>query len=213
MALASGHGIRSLSKWRAELPEGALSPQNSSIFVDAPLQTVADRGTVRNLPATNATTRSPSPGGPSVLNKHVDRSDPKAALTSKDVLRQLAAPHRYRVALDAEGWPLIPGKLGHLEWHDGTTLAVYTDRPRLFARLWAIPNVRPWQVGDQEVRGLVALDMFRGGGATHPGPPSPTPDPGGGPKTVRTPHGQGDFSGVGRRTGAGGRLALGSGRR
>ena len=55
---------------------------------------------------------------------------------------------------DAEGWPLIPGKLGRLEWHDGTELGVYTDRPRLIARLWTIPGVRRWQVGDQEARGL-----------------------------------------------------------
>jgi hypothetical protein len=26
--------------------------------------------------------------------------------------------------------------------HDGTALAVYTGRPRLFARLWAVPGVR-----------------------------------------------------------------------
>src|SRR5262249_38209754 len=132
---------------RAELPKGALSPQNSSIILGAALQTVADRGTLRNLPATYANPPSPSPRGPSALRKPSDRSDPKAALTPKDVLRRLAAPYRYRVTLDVEGWPLIPGKLGHLEWHNSTTLAVYTDRPRLFARLWAIPNVRRWQIG------------------------------------------------------------------
>jgi hypothetical protein len=68
----------------------------------------------------------------------------------------LAVPFRYRVTRDAEGWPVIPGKLGRLEWHDGTDLAVYTDRPRVFARLWALPGVRRWQVGDQEARGLVS---------------------------------------------------------
>ena len=70
-------------------------------------------------------------------------------------LRALAAPFHFRVVRDAEGWPAIPGKLGRLEYHDGRELAVYTDRPRLIARLWAVPGVRPWQVGDQETRGLV----------------------------------------------------------
>jgi hypothetical protein len=74
--------------------------------------------------------------------------------------RALAAPHRYRVIRDAEGWPVIPGKLGRLEWHDGRELAVYTDRPRLIARLWAIPGVRRWQVGDQEARGLFSPEAL-----------------------------------------------------
>jgi hypothetical protein len=76
------------------------------------------------------------------------------------VLKQLAAPYRYRVTLDAEGWPMIPGKLGRIEWHDGRTLAVHTDRPRLFARLWAVAGLRRWQVGDQEARGLVPLEAL-----------------------------------------------------
>jgi hypothetical protein len=74
--------------------------------------------------------------------------------------RALAAPHRFRIIRDVEGWPMIPGKLGRLEWHDGRELAVYTDRPRLFARLWAVPGVRRWQVGDQEARGLFPVEAF-----------------------------------------------------
>jgi hypothetical protein len=31
---------------------------------------------------------------------------------------------------------------------------VYSDRPRVFAKLWAIPGVRRWQVGDQEMRAV-----------------------------------------------------------
>jgi hypothetical protein len=50
---------------------------------------------------------------------------------------------------------VIPGKLGRLEYHDGRELAVYSDRPRVFARLWAVPGIRRWQVGDKEVRALV----------------------------------------------------------
>ena len=76
------------------------------------------------------------------------------------VFRALATPSRFRVIRDAEGWPLIPGKFGRLEWHDGDTLAVYTDRPRLFARLWAVPEVRRWQVGDQDARGLLPMEAL-----------------------------------------------------
>src|SRR5262245_12221970 len=81
-------------------------------------------------------------------------------MTPGQRMAALAHPHRFRVKPDAEGWPVIPGKLGRLEWHDGMLLAVYSDRPRLFARLWALPGVRRWQVGDQEVRGLVPLDRL-----------------------------------------------------
>ena len=54
---------------------------------------------------------------------------------------------------------MIPGKLGHLEWHDGQTLAVYSNRPRVFTRLWAVPGVRRWQVGDQEARSLIPVEL------------------------------------------------------
>jgi hypothetical protein len=54
-------------------------------------------------------------------------------------LRALAAPFRFRVVADPEGFPVIPGRFGSIEYHDGEVLAVYTDRPRLFAKLWAIP--------------------------------------------------------------------------
>jgi hypothetical protein len=50
---------------------------------------------------------------------------------------------------------MIPGRYGRLQWHDETALTVYTDRPRVFTGLWAIPGVRRWQVGDREVRGVV----------------------------------------------------------
>ena len=55
-------------------------------------------------------------------------------------LRALAKPYRFRVRADAEGFPIIPGRYGQIEWFDGQDLAVYTNRPRLFARLWAIPG-------------------------------------------------------------------------
>jgi hypothetical protein len=75
-------------------------------------------------------------------------------------IHALAAPQRYRVRRDGEGWPMIPGRLGQIEYHDGRDLAVYSDRPRLFAKLWAIPGVRRWQVGDQEVRALFPVEAL-----------------------------------------------------
>ena len=69
-------------------------------------------------------------------------------------LRSLAAPLRCRVTRDRESWPIIPGRLGQIEYHDGVELAVYTDRPRLFSKLWAIPGVRRHQTGDDEMRAL-----------------------------------------------------------
>jgi hypothetical protein len=87
-------------------------------------------------------------------------TEPKAPLSPRHVLQALAASFRYRVVQDAEGWPVIPGRYGRLEWHDGETLAVYSDRPRVFARLWAVPGIRRWQVGDREARALVPVDAL-----------------------------------------------------
>jgi hypothetical protein len=75
-------------------------------------------------------------------------------------LTALARPFRYRVVRDAEGLPVIQGRLGQIEPHDGQSLAVYSNRPRVFARLWAVPGVRRWQVGDQEARALVPAERL-----------------------------------------------------
>ena len=80
-------------------------------------------------------------------------------------LLSLAKPHRYRVVADLEGWPVIPGRYGQVEYYDGRDLAVYSDRPRLFEKLWTIPGVRRWQTGDSEMRALFppeALDQVAG---------------------------------------------------
>lgn len=80
--------------------------------------------------------------------------------------RALARPYRFRVQADAEGFPVIPGRYGQIEWHcDGVNchscalpgqfaLAVYSDRPRVFPTLWAIPGVRRHQTGDSEMRAV-----------------------------------------------------------
>jgi hypothetical protein len=76
------------------------------------------------------------------------------------IFRRLAAPFQLRIGRDGEGLPLIPGKLGSIEWYDGVALAVYSDRPRMFGRILGIPGVRPWQRGDQELRALFAIDFL-----------------------------------------------------
>jgi hypothetical protein len=83
----------------------------------------------------------------------------------------LAEPYQFRVQLDAEGFPVISGRYGQIEWYcDGVNcaarsggvcalpgqfaLAVHTDRPRLFEKLWAIPGVQRYQTGDTEMRAV-----------------------------------------------------------
>ncbi len=86
-------------------------------------------------------------------------------------LRTLAKPYRLRVQADAEGFPIIPGRYGQIEWYcDGENcgarfggfcslprqfaLAVYTNRPRLFGKLSAIPGMKRHQTGDTEIRAV-----------------------------------------------------------
>ncbi len=77
----------------------------------------------------------------------------------------LARPHRFRVRTDVEGFPITPGGYGQIEWFDGRDLAVYTNRPRLFPKLWAIAGVRRHQTGDTEMRAVFppeALEQVAG---------------------------------------------------
>jgi hypothetical protein len=81
-------------------------------------------------------------------------------------LLALANPYRLRVQVDAEGFPFISGRYGQIEWQcDGVdcwscplpgqvALAVYSDRRRLFEKLWAIPGVKRYQTGDTEMRAV-----------------------------------------------------------
>src|SRR5436309_16135940 len=87
-------------------------------------------------------------------------------------LRRVAKPYRLRVQVDAEGFPFIPGRHGQIEWHcDGVNcsscllpgqfaLAVYSDRPRLFSKIWSIPGVRRHQTGDSEMRAVFPLEAL-----------------------------------------------------
>jgi hypothetical protein len=85
-------------------------------------------------------------------------SDLTAAVAS---VRALAAPHRLRVVRDAEGYPVIPGKFGQIEYHDGTRLAAYTaGRKDRLGRLLSLPGITRHQVGDTEVRILFPVGML-----------------------------------------------------
>jgi hypothetical protein len=84
----------------------------------------------------------------------------KAAPAALHQLRALAGPLRLRVTKDPDGFPIIPGRYGQIEWFDGRDLAVYCDRPRLFAKIWAIPGVRRHQTGDDEMRAIFPSEAF-----------------------------------------------------
>ena len=87
-------------------------------------------------------------------------------------LLTLAKPYRFRVRADAEGFPIIPGRYGQVERYcDGVkcsscalpgqfALAVYTDRPRLFPKIWSIPGVRRHQTGDSEMRAVFPAEAL-----------------------------------------------------
>jgi hypothetical protein len=90
--------------------------------------------------------------------------------------------------MDAERFPMIPGRYGRIEWFDRRQLAVYCDRPRLFAKIWSIPGVRRHQTGDDEMRATFlseALEQVasvvrakRWGGGGRGRPENLVPDPG-----------------------------------
>ena len=87
-------------------------------------------------------------------------------------LRTVAKPYQFRVQADAEGFPIIPGRHGQIEWYCAGVncsscalpgqfaLAVYTDHPRLFAKLWAIPGVKRHQTGDTEMRAVFPPEVL-----------------------------------------------------
>jgi hypothetical protein len=74
--------------------------------------------------------------------------------------RELAAPLGLRVTHDEEGFPIIPGRFGCIEWTGGSPLAVYSDRPRVFAKLFAVDGIARHQIGDTEIRLLFPPDIL-----------------------------------------------------
>lgn len=67
----------------------------------------------------------------------------KAVSAALQQFRALGNPLRLRVTKDRHGFPIVPGRYGQIEWFDGQDLAVYSNHPRAFPKLWATPGVRP----------------------------------------------------------------------
>lgn len=71
---------------------------------------------------------------------------------------------RGRVALDREGWPMVPARYGRLEWRGmeaagpfmgSARIYAYTDRNRILSKLLTVPGTRRAQIGDDE--GVVSM--------------------------------------------------------
>jgi hypothetical protein len=77
---------------------------------------------------------------------------------------------RVRLVPDEEGFPIVPGAMGQIEYlgmrygpdRDGTVyterLHVFTDRARILGKLLAVPGVHRGQMGDAEARLWFAPD-------------------------------------------------------
>jgi hypothetical protein len=69
---------------------------------------------------------------------------------------------------DVEGWPMVLGRYGRLEWrgveagegsaHGTRRIYAYTPRRRMIARLLAMPGVHRWQTGDAEAAVWIAAE-------------------------------------------------------
>jgi hypothetical protein len=86
-------------------------------------------------------------------------------------LVDLASRHGYRLALDesaeldrdqeSRAWyRRIPAKYGFIAPHSSTEPSAFCSARRLFARLEAIPGVRPHQVGDKEASFIFPPDQL-----------------------------------------------------
>lgn len=86
------------------------------------------------------------------------------------VLR-LQIPAAWQVRRDDEGWPMVRGRYGRVEWHSSEAVAVYSQAMRKLHPLLGVPGVRRWQVGDDEYRLILPLasgdysEALRGVGA------------------------------------------------
>ena len=74
------------------------------------------------------------------------------------MFRGLVAPLRLRVALDPEGFPVAPGRLGQLEWHTQDVVAIYSQSMRMQSKLLQIPGIQRHQMGDREFRLLLPVE-------------------------------------------------------
>ena len=111
------------------------------------------------------------------MTREASRRQPPEPRRAVQQFRALVKPYRFRVRADAEGFPVIPGRYGRIEWYcDGVNcaarfggfcslpgqfaLTVYTDRPRLFAKVWAVPGVKRHQTGAQEMTAVFPLEAL-----------------------------------------------------
>lgn len=100
-------------------------------------------------------------GGPSAAAEQggsVRRTNEQRVYTDFLNGQVAAARLRVRVVPDVEGFPIIPGRYGQVEYYGpeaGTGAQrqrVFTATPKMIKRLLAIPGVRPQQMGDHEAR-------------------------------------------------------------
>jgi hypothetical protein len=93
---------------------------------------------------------------------------PRRQHTAVDQLRCLARPARYRVSMDPEGLPLIPGRYGRIEWFNGRDLAGVLGPSTLLCQALGDlrrpppPDRGPGDAGHLPTRGA------RAGGGRHP---------------------------------------------
>jgi len=76
-------------------------------------------------------------------------------------VRALATPQGLLVKADLEGYPIIPGRLGQVEWTGGADLAVFTTRRLVTRMLLKISGVRRHQMGADESRMLFPPGALR----------------------------------------------------
>jgi hypothetical protein len=91
--------------------------------------------------------------------------------TFRAIIRPALGP-RARVTLAPEGWPMVPGRYGHLEWRGVEAGAgparrdrrvyAFTGRARMIAKLYALRGVHRWQMGDAEAGVWIAADAVEG---------------------------------------------------
>lgn len=76
----------------------------------------------------------------------------------------MVEPLRLRVTADVEGWPMVRGRYGRLEYHDGVVVSVFTDHRLIRSRLLELPGSRRAQEGDDELRVVVPVSSLAAAG-------------------------------------------------
>jgi hypothetical protein len=101
---------------------------------------------------------------------HLTRELRAERATVRALVERALGP-RVRVRVDAEGWPLSPGKYGRVEWRGleatgpamgQARIYVFSDHPRMIRPLSAVPGVHRHQVGDREAAFWIAAEDVEG---------------------------------------------------